>query len=769
MNYNFAQSFYVDPAAIANSSIVFLTSVDLFFKTLPNPINNATGIVNPGVQIYLANMANNSPDTNNVIMSSKSRLEFSDIVSSNNSSQKSTFYFKHPIPVSSGKGYAILVKYDDPGFDVWKSVQGDRLVGTNDPFSGPTGKLVGQYYESNSNNNWSAVSTTDLMFRLNIAKFTANSATFELVHGNYEFLTLNAANGIFSGGEIVYQEMHKNGPGTISIQNGNNVVIGTGTTFTSEFQSNTYFVVRNGANDVVRQVSNVVSDTQMTVYENMPYTNTVAKYSKTVVGQVFRYNPLANNLILNLSNANDSVRFATQMAANLTITGGTGYANTDTIVVYGANASLNAVANLTTNSTGGIISYNFSNNGLGFTSGAAANTKVANSTGGTSAGSGATIVVSTGFKIKGAYSGATANIVTIDNLDSHAFNSTLYLGMTTNSKANLTYDMAYANGGTYVVDDGAQIPFVNQQQTNIPTYNAIIMSKSNEVLNANNLHDTKSSFLSVAFTTNENVTDGIYDAPFIYNKKLNMDIYTNVINNDQTNENTRYGNAYAKHLTTKIAFANGMLAEDIVVFADVYQPPGTKIAAYAKIYNSHDSDAFDDKDWSPLQVKDGVNALSSLTNQDDLVELTFGFPQYPETKTTLAGTVTTTNNSSTVTGSGTDFTTLTQGQLVKIYQPLFPLNYQIAPVSSITNTTSMVIGDVVLNNNVLGSGLAIDSLKYNHTVFNNALNENVCRYYNSNLNVFDGYDTMALKFDLLSTNVNLAPKIKEIRAIGVSA
>lgn len=73
--------------------------------------------------------------------------------------------------------------------------------------------------------------------------------------------------------------------------------------------------------------------------------------------------------------------------------GGTGYANTDTIKVSGG--SVNASATLTTNATGGIASITLGTPGL-FVNVSSATVSVANSTGGASAGSGATFTIKLG-------------------------------------------------------------------------------------------------------------------------------------------------------------------------------------------------------------------------------------------------------------------------------------------------------------------------------------------------------------------------------------
>lgn len=75
---------------------------------------------------------------------------------------------------------------------------------------------------------------------------------------------------------------------------------------------------------------------------------------------------------------------------SLTVTaGGTGYNNTDVVTVSGG--VVNATASLTTNSTGGIVSVTPSVYGNGFMSVSTAIVAVANSTGGSTAGSGATL------------------------------------------------------------------------------------------------------------------------------------------------------------------------------------------------------------------------------------------------------------------------------------------------------------------------------------------------------------------------------------------
>jgi hypothetical protein len=322
-----------------------------------------------------------------------------------------------------------------------------------------------------------------------------------------------------------------------------------------------------------------------------------------------------------------------------------------------------------------------------------------------------------------------------------------------------------------------------------------------------------------------------------------------IINNDATNENTNSGNAYSKHVSTKISFGNNRQAEDVLIYLDAYKPAGTNINVYAKLYNSSDSDYFDDKDWTLLKETSG-NRNSSMNNLNDYVEYTYSLYSYPQTLFTANGSVTVSAGSATVTGTGTFFNNTTTvggftingnsnqlitnssitgittgmlvtgsgipgntfvstvttgspnntiaisrnatvgssntsltfsfvgasgilpGDLVKIYQPLFPETYIIAPVTAVANSTSMTLATTITSADVSrvgSSALMIDKLKYSFQAFQNKSNNNTVRYYNSNLAPFDKYDTFALKIVFLSNSQFTIPKVKDIRAIGVSA
>jgi hypothetical protein len=145
-------------------------------------------------------------------------------------------------------------------------------------------------------------------------------------------------------------------------------------------------------------------------------------------------------------------------------------------------------------------------------------------------------------------------------------------------------------------------------------------------------HTTKvrsSSIVEVNHTSNNAYTVPVVDATQVYHESY-------VINNDITGEKKGHGNALCRHVSQKVTFAENRNAEDIIVYCDVYRPAGTNIYAYARLLNGTDPEAFDDKDWTQLELKSNNDSIvSSLTDETDLIEYTFGLPNSPATVNTV--------------------------------------------------------------------------------------------------------------------------------------
>ena len=52
-NFDYIQTFYVNPDTVANVAEIMLTSVDLFFKAKPSENANISGTSKPGINVWI--------------------------------------------------------------------------------------------------------------------------------------------------------------------------------------------------------------------------------------------------------------------------------------------------------------------------------------------------------------------------------------------------------------------------------------------------------------------------------------------------------------------------------------------------------------------------------------------------------------------------------------------------------------------------------------------------------------------------------------------
>lgn len=306
-NFNSIQTFFVDPQAVNNAPDVAVSSIELFFKQKPSQTRNTSGSSNPGVIISLCEVVNNSPDPTKPIADSTVRISYDQVYALSDASVATVFAFPTPVIIPTNAFYGIVVTLEDRDYKLWTNVLGDALVGTNKPSSSSTNSKDGKYYVQTNSGTFNALNNVDLKYRVNIAQYTANSATLDLVNRDFEFLTLSNTSGTFLGGEFVYQN-EANATGNVAIQSGNTTIVGSGTTFTSIVEGG-YIVVWNGANTQVLQVDGITNATAMTVIQKPNFTNAAAKFMVCSVGSVYYKDQVANKLYLVDSSANSTLAF----------------------------------------------------------------------------------------------------------------------------------------------------------------------------------------------------------------------------------------------------------------------------------------------------------------------------------------------------------------------------------------------------------------------------------------------------------------------------
>lgn len=666
----------------------------------------------------------------------------------------------------------------------------------------------------------------------NIIRMTSPGETQEYIAFDARRSTMGT---ILAGDKLFQQGINYPGgkltPLTVSVQAGNNIVTananyimngnvtfqaanGFYNIYNDDNSIKEYIVVVNGSNVAVKQIDSIVSSTQLTIKGIFATSNNAAYFYRAPVGELigisdtYALGSKDDLLILANTNANSSVRFVNNTITVISGGGGTGYSNTDYLTVSGfenivpqVQGGYPAKANLVTNATGGIVSVYLSNAGCGFINTAwltGANVVVSNTTGGTSSGTGAAFTYTIDAVIR-AELNANANFVNCSIINLEA--SRLKPEITVNNPLGTAFTVThrslfysvddttvsskkafYISGNVAATDITVKI-FKSHDTGKEENRASVVPSRSNQFVipyangTFGNTAVIGKDYSNAAVYFFDMFANNDYLMPFFEPNIINSHYSKYVINNDYTNEHTNYGNAYAKHITTKVNMNNDnnlqREAEDILSYLTAYRPAGTDFKVYARIHNTKDADAFDDKDWSLLEQIDGASAFSSKVDSSDYYEYTYNFPNAPNTDLTLAGTASVANVTTTiVSGAGTTFTTdLIAGDLVKISQPLFSnTNFAVAVVNAVTNSSQIIIGNPLANNGLVGTGLLIERIRtYKYQAFNNVLNSNIVKYYNLQMSEFNNYDTFQLKMVMLSNNQTIVPKIDDVRGISVSA
>jgi len=706
-----AQTFTIDPASVNFAEQVNISSVDLYFKKKPFGVGNESGAIDPGVSVFIVPVAaGGAPNYKTLDDYAVARREFGEIVSSRDATVVTKFAFPTIVPVKTGVEYAIVIKPDlNETFELWASTRGEINVNSKVASPGIAGKYIGRYFTlTNVSASWQPLQYKNLKFKVNVARYANNG----IITGGSQF-SMNIKNYEF----VTYNKSSSTG-----------VFLGGEFIYQESAVANTCAVVRG--NNTITTTGGAFAGL-FTPDGDDSYI-VVKNGDKSDVRKVLSVTDSDNTVVVDrpASFTNAGASFIRTVVGKAYITESSKFAsNSDNLFV---------VSESTSNS-----SVRFTNNSLliGETSGAT----LAN---------------------------AYFNDLLVHISDPHVFVNTPP-GTTYSVKQLFSYT---TNDGLNGVSAGGDLAFDVDlyKPENLDVGKPIVlMSRTNEVA-LNNWSSTNKSnsskFNFTILTTNDYVSPQVdYNATDVFFTRY-------LINNDSTNEHTSYGAAFSKHTTRKITFANGRQAEDILVYLQAYKPSGTDLKVYVKLFNSDDNEYFEDKDWTELRETSG-NRLSSSTNLSDYVEYTYGLYDYTTSNNmsnnAINGLITISSGSTTVTGIGTDFVTdLDPGDLIKIYQPLFPEKYVIVPVYSVSSTTSLTLQTAITASDFsyLGStGLTIGRINNKYQAFQNKRNSNTVRYYNSNMTPFDKYDVFAIKIVFLSGSQFIIPKVSNIRAVGVSA
>jgi len=354
---------------------------------------------------------------------------------------------------------------------------------------------------------------------------------------------------------------------------------------------------------------------------------------------------------------------------------------------------------------------------------------------------------------------AYANVTTVNNLKYHAV--VPKFGTLEPSRTQLSYSFK-GTTNTNVFDTAYQT-VINNTEYEFSDSERHSMSRSNEIAS---LSSNKSSNFKVDLSSSSD-----FVSPVINLSKKAMLFVENQINNDLTNEHTRYGNSMTKYISKQIVLADGQEAEDLRVYMTAYRPVSTDVTLYAKFWNNEDPEQFNDKTWTKLEyLNSGDFVYSSPTDRNNFIEYEFGVPSYNsntltsipqsafantnvDTYSPLAGTISIANNSNILTGTGTAFdSALTVGDRIRVVAGTY---FAIRTVTNIANSTSLTLDQGVETTNAA-------ALYY---VFASNGNDGIVEYRNSANSRFIGYKNVALKIVLTSSNPVIVPRLNDVRLI----
>lgn len=347
--------------------------------------------------------------------------------------------------------------------------------------------------------------------------------------------------------------------------------------------------------------------------------------------------------------------------------------------------------------------------------------------------------------VMGSLSNSWYTIDSLDDIQVSYYQPLLYRtavsGTSIQGQAQFTND-------SYVTQDAREMKFNDSNY--ITDFTAVIASYSKELDHSAN----KSVKIPLTLSTTSPLVSPVLDL-----QSASIVRYTYLINNDNTMENTSYGNLKSKYVSKEVTLKDGQDAEDLIVYTNAFRASGTEIDVYVRALNVSDPDVLSDKTWTRLT---NTNALtySSSANRNDIREFTFTLPKIPD-KVDLAGTVT--SNSTTVTGVGTTFTTsLAVGDTIVLFAD--ENTYHVAQVTAIASNTSLTISEAP---SLLLSSVNIAKFADNGALFRDPNNMGVLTYYADGAKLAT-YKKFALKVGLRSVDGQRVPRLQDLRAIALT-
>lgn len=378
-----------------------------------------------------------------------------------------------------------------------------------------------------------------------------------------------------------------------------------------------------------------------------------------------------------------------------------------------------------------------------------------------------------GRVVQGLISGANTTITTVDVFDIHRFNAHVKVNHGDFTSDLLTYDVAFNNGTSDVVDASFELLPIDTP-VRLNTGAGRLVSKSLAVSNAN-LSNGKSFVVNAALSTTNP-----YAAPAISGVTADVEL-ENIVStsnvlatfaNSVVYDSEVFGNGKAntRYISKPISFSSDYPAEDLKVFLTAHRPVGTDVYAYARLKHPADGRPLDDMLWTPMAYS-GLNkdVFAADVAEQQLVEYEFALPTQPVEIEAIPGSYTTSNGSAIITASAgvNPSSSVAVGDFITVRNKLFPSNFLQTSVQAV-NSTTITVGTAITNASILGGGQQVSKMLYGRTATLNPMNGNVAQYLDENGGSFNGFSLAQVKIILISSGSKM-PWVDELEVVGVSA
>jgi len=272
-----AQSFLIKSAMVKNDNVLYASKIDLYFQT-----KSATA----GFTLYIPEVENGIL-TSRVLPFSKVHVNASDVNVSVDGSVATTVTFPSPLTLVVGSEYAFVVKPDgnDPDYRIWIAKTGGTDVITSKQITQDVND--GVLFTSTNARTWTPHQDENIKYNLYMANFSSASGHVDLTNKESEYFSVGSTSGTFSNDEYVFVNDTVVSSQTVNIAAGSTTIAGVGTKFSSYFNVGGHIVAAaNSTVFDVLKISAIASNTSMTVEDVPKYSNTVATFFKSIVGNV---------------------------------------------------------------------------------------------------------------------------------------------------------------------------------------------------------------------------------------------------------------------------------------------------------------------------------------------------------------------------------------------------------------------------------------------------------------------------------------------------